>query len=43
MYNSEDLERIYFQDKTETLPLGMSIDSFSQRTIDNDYRKGYEL
>ena len=42
MYNSEDLERIYFQDKTEALPLGMSIESFSQRTIDNDYRKGYE-
>lgn len=28
MYSSEDLERFYFQYKTEALPLGMSIESF---------------
>ena len=28
MYSSEDLERFYFQYKIETLPLGMSIETF---------------
>lgn len=28
MYSSEDLERFYFQYKTEALPLGMSIETF---------------
>ena len=28
MYSSEDLERFYFQYKTEALPLGMSIEAF---------------
>ena len=28
MYSSEDLERFYFQYKTEALPLGISIESF---------------
>ena len=28
MYSSEDLERFYFQYKTEALPLGMSVETF---------------
>ena len=44
MYSCEDLERFYFQYKTEALPLGVSIETFclNNKVPYNIFSKWYQ-